>query len=577
VERDPEFPDIEENWRILEEMQRQRSFLDAHVTGRLETGRTGQPRTLPERAGSSGLQQELDEHDHSRFDAEAKRWSADPVAWAKERCGITLWEKQREIAESLRDSHQTVVYTCHTIGKSLVAAVLTCWWLASHPIGSAFVVTTAPSDAQVKAILWREINRLHSAAELPGRTNLSEWYIDGELVALGRKPADYRSEAFVGIHAPYVLMIIDEGCGVRQSLWDAASTLVSNPGSKILAIGNPDVPGGPFQRAALDPGWVAIQVGYGDVVAAIESGDVSEELATALISEAWVEDRRRVWGEGSALFQSKCLGQFPTGDDSPWVVVPSAWSLTCRNLELPLEGTVEAGIDVGAGGDRTVVWVRQGNVALAEHVFRSPDPMATVAEIARFLNEHGVQRVKVDSIGIGWGVAGRLRELSSRHATTLVERQAATHHAEVVPVNVARASLYPSRFLNLRAELWWEARERSRLQSWDLTRCDDDLLGELAAPRYEILDSRGKVKIEAKADVIARLGVSPDRADALLLAFHEAGSEVTTAAVHTFRQASLGLPSGSSPFGSDARREGAPLPPGAPVYADSPSSSLLGR
>jgi hypothetical protein len=85
------------------------------------------------------------------------------------------------------------------------------------------------------------------------------------------------------------------------------------------------------------------------------------------------------------------------------------------------------------------------------------------------------------------------------------------------------------------------------------------------------------VKIEAKADVIGRLGVSPDRADALLLAFHEAGSEpLTTGAVDTFRESSLHVPTGSSPFGgSHARPMGAPLPPGAPVHASSSSSSLL--
>ena len=40
-------------------------------------------------------------------------------------------------------------------------------------------------------------------------------------------------------------------------------------------------------------------------------------------------------------------------------------------------------------------------------------------------------------------------------------------------------------------------------------------------PRYEVVDSSGKVKIEKKDDIRERLGRSPDIADALLLAFFD--------------------------------------------------------
>ena len=42
----------------------------------------------------------------------------------------------------------------------------------------------------------------------PGRITLdAKWYIGNELVAYGRKPADYDPAAFQGIHARYVLVI----------------------------------------------------------------------------------------------------------------------------------------------------------------------------------------------------------------------------------------------------------------------------------------------------------------------------------------------------------------------------------
>jgi hypothetical protein len=68
-----------------------------------------------------------------------------------------------------------------------------CWWLDAHKPGEAFVVTTAPTGMQVKAILWRYIGRMHEEHNLPGRTNQTEWYLGNELIAVGRKPSDYRT------------------------------------------------------------------------------------------------------------------------------------------------------------------------------------------------------------------------------------------------------------------------------------------------------------------------------------------------------------------------------------------------
>jgi hypothetical protein len=69
----------------------------------------------------------------------------------------------------------------------------------------------------------------HKKAGLPGRITLdAKWYIGNELVAYGRKPADYDPAAFQGIHARYVLVIIDEAGGVPKSIFDAVDALATN-------------------------------------------------------------------------------------------------------------------------------------------------------------------------------------------------------------------------------------------------------------------------------------------------------------------------------------------------------------
>lgn len=108
------------------------------------------------------------------------RYVDDPVGFIRGPLKEHPWSKQREIAEAVRDHRHVAVRSSHDTGKSFIASRLAAWWIASHAPGEAFVVTTAPSWPQVRAILWREINRAHKRGNLPGDMNQTEWSIGGE-------------------------------------------------------------------------------------------------------------------------------------------------------------------------------------------------------------------------------------------------------------------------------------------------------------------------------------------------------------------------------------------------------------
>jgi len=134
--------------------------------------------------------------------------------------GEFWWSGQREIAGMVVRNRYSAIKASHDVSKSHTVSRLACWWIDVHPPGEAFVVTTAPTTAQVEAILWRYIGAAHRKAGLPGRISFdAKWYIGQELVGYGRKPADYDQAAFQGIHARYVLVIIDEApvCRSRSS------------------------------------------------------------------------------------------------------------------------------------------------------------------------------------------------------------------------------------------------------------------------------------------------------------------------------------------------------------------------
>lgn len=495
-------------------------------------------------------------------------YAKDPARWAAERAKMHIWSKQREVMESIRDNRRTVVRACHSSGKSHIASTAACWWLDSHPPGEAFVLSTAPTAPQVRAILWRTIGRIHRAAALPGRCNQTEWHMptaDGlgeELVGIGRKPSEHSEGAFQGIHARYVLVILDEAQGVPDVLWNATESIASNNKARILAIGNPDVTSGPYVDACKSELWNEIHIGYKHTPAA--TGEpVPEEVADGLISEEWAHDRKIAWGEDSALFQSKVLGEIPKGDIDPWRVISEEDAAKCRYKDADYEDDPDAvrigGIDVGGGGDRTVIVERVGISVGRIASFSDRDPMKTVGQLVHHIEEWGLSKVRIDVAGIGWGVAGRLREvLKERHSKCTVQY-----------VNFANKSGQPKRFLNVRAEAWWNGRELSRTKAWSLAGLDNDAIAELTMPRYEVVDSSGKVKIEKKDDIRERLGRSPDIADALLLAFFDGtGNPEMADPRDAYKNADLQRPTTAySHFG------GPPIP-GLPIAIP---TSLAGR
>ncbi len=440
----------------------------------------------------------------------------DPVGWVRDRLGEHLWSKQAEIAASVRDNRRTAVPSCHEAGKSFLASRLMGWWVETHPPGEAFVVSTAPTFPQVKAILWRELGKAHRRGKLSGRVNLTEWYLAAEggeeLVAFGRKPSDTDPTAFQGIHTRWVLVVIDEAGGVPRALWDAADSLIANEGGRLLAIGNPDDPTSHFAEVCT-PGNMASREWTVIHIDGLETPNVTGEWVPAavrplLISARWVEEKRESWGEDSPLYLSKVRGQFPpTATDT---VVPWPFVLRSKTPQEPGE-PVHLGVDVGGGGDETVIRERRGAVPGRVWKGLTGESTQVTGMVMQAIRETGADKVKVDVIGLGWGVVGRLQEM----------RREGLHRAEIVPVNVGEASSDPRRFPRLRDELWWVVgRELSETGGWDLSEVADDVLAQLAAPKFTV-DSAGRTKVEPKEETRARIGRSPDDADALLLAFYE--------------------------------------------------------
>ena len=481
---------------------------------------------------------------------------ADPNVWLDRKLGEFAWSKQREILESVNTHRYTAVQACHDVGKSFIASRVAAWWIDQHPPGEAFIVTTAPSSAQVSAILWREIAKAHRKGKLVGRITSAgypQWKLgNGELVGYGRKPADYQDSAFQGIHARYVLVVIDEACGVAKKLFDSVDALATNEDARVLAIGNPDDPASHFAQVCKpQSGWNTIRIdglrSPNMSRAEIESGRypllaqlmaeegieptdevIPDEVKPMLLSPLWVEERLARWvGNDNAtipisqraaqnpLFTAKVRGIFPaSGNDG---VIPLGW--VQRAVERWRDwdeagrpepaGTHIVGVDVArTGEDATCIATRQGDVVYDVSPYRIADTMETVGMVAAKLRAVPHSTAIVDVIGIGAGVVDRLREQG----------------LNVVGFNAAAGTkttdaIGEFRFRNMRAAAWWGMREQldpSRGATLALPP-DDTLIQDLTSPNWKI-HSGGIIQVESKDEIRRRIGRSTDMADAVIQA-----------------------------------------------------------
>jgi hypothetical protein len=432
---------------------------------------------------------------------------ADPVQWAEAVLGITFWSAQVEIARALLEHRHVAVKAAHAVGKSKLVAAIMAWWIAGsgRPLGDAFCISTAPTSAQLSAVVWRELGRCHRSGRLPGRITggqVPTWMVDGELVAMGRKPADLTdpeaaSSSFQGIHAKWPLAVIDEAGGCPGWVFDACEAVATSAASRVIAIGNPTSRDSRFAEICKPgSGWHVITV-PAESTPAFTGEPVPATLLDLLVSRRWVEERRQRWGPDSPLYRSRVEAQFPQADDD--ALIDPAHVEAAQALELPARGPVTFGVDVArSGNDRTVIYRRQGGQLRRVHVAHGADLMQTSGKVAALLIEAGDEASAViDTIGLGAGVFDRLREQG----------------LPAVPFNASERARDPKRYRNARAEAYWRLREALAAGQVDLDPGDDELAGELVAQKWTV-DSAGRVQIGSKAEQAK----SPDHADAAMMA-----------------------------------------------------------
>ena len=443
----------------------------------------------------------------AQTDASAVQQS--PVAFAREVLGVDLWDKQVEVLTALTEHRRVAVKAGNGLGKGFCAAVAVLWYIHSHP-DEAIVLTTAPTFRQVRHILWRQIHRLYrpAAGTLGGQMLDTRWDISDQCYAMGLS-AD-GADQFQGFHNPNMFIVVDEAEGVSEQIYEAVEAVMTSASPLLLLIGNPTTMDGAFRRAFYQEGHIYRNI----TISALDSPNVQagRVVVPGLTTADWVEERRLIWGETDSIYRSRVLGKFPDQGENTLLRLSDIEAATVRPVTAPQgggPGEVVLAVDVARyGSDSTVILRRRGGRVEDIQELRQQDTMAVAARVAAAILEHSPSHVSIDEIGVGAGVVDRLREMGHK----------------INGVNVARSARKDREYSNLRAEGYGILKELFGAGLISIP-ADARLVSELASLRYEH-DRQGRIKMESKDEMRSRHRKSPDRADALMLAFLPPGGRM---------------------------------------------------
>lgn len=465
---------------------------------------------------------------------DAEKYARHPVRWIEEVLGVTPYIWQGEVLEAYGDdlSIRAVIKSRPEVGKTCLAA-----WVLLHRLRYyqwCKIPCTAPTDHHLDDLLWPETAKWirkagmddfyeHRAMrifpkKIPGAQK--EWFA---FPVVGRLRAGEETiVGLQGLHGKGLLFILEEAGGLVGAAWSAvdnAFTQAENEDVALLAIGNP--------TSDLDTRFYKI---FDTLRQHYWTFHVSKEYDPKP-SDEYRAFIKRLYGEGSAMWDIKVEGEFPKSGSTNALMSRQdvegciGEGTTCDDEDE--DGLLMLGIDPARYGDDTTGWglVRH---ATKKRVLRSwetakESTMETVGRAMEVAREYydegrgkGLAEIRVDVIGIGAGVVDRLLELKSLgedclSGTEIIEVNVAEIPTGAVYIALGRPAL-------LRDELWLATAQEMKLGHVDLWLVkESDICTEIRQPTYTIV-SKGLIKIESKDDMKKRGKKSPNLADALNMA-----------------------------------------------------------
>lgn len=445
-------------------------------------------------------------------------WRKHPKIFAKNALGFVPDEWQGEALNDIRDYDQVAIASGQGVGKTSIEAVIILWFLVCFP--NSKVVCTAPTKQQLMDVLWAEVAKWLNNSIIVNilkwtKTKVSMVGEEDRWFATARTAT--KPENMQGFHEDNMLFVVDEASGISDDIMEAILGTLSGVNNKIVMMANPTKLSGiffdAFHKDRLD--WVT------RYVSSMDSKRTNKKNIDRLI---------RRYGEDSDVVQVRVFGRFPSGEPNAFIKLSEVKEATMREHDFEWHENgywmindvtpIQLGVDVARyGDDETVIATRLGYLVEGLEIMSKQSLTTTAGKIlvkCRQLTKryHRSVKVTIDDTGVGGGVTDILSEEIERQNLPI----------SVYPVNFA--SKGDRHYKGIVSLMYGKFRED--VLSNVILPLDDELLAQFSVRRYSV-ESDGKIKIESKKKLKERGYPSPDRAEAVVMAFYT--PEVATAQI----------------------------------------------
>lgn len=441
--------------------------------------------------------------------ADIRRWKADPIAFVREVFGVEPDAWQADVLKAFPTHQRLAMKACKGPGKSCVLAWLGWNFLATR-LQPKIACTSITADNLADG-LWTEFAKWQGKSALLKQSYTwtktrivcnaqpETWWASARSWP---RSGDSQSQAdtLAGLHADNMLFIIDEAGGVPDSVCAAADAGLANvvdhsyQEAHLLIAGNPTSLDGTLYRACTRDRnlWHITEI----------TSDPKDPKRTPRVSAEWAQEQIDKHGETNPWVLVNVFGRFPPTSLNA-LIGPDEVSDCVKRIMHPnaVDGQARLiGVDPARfGDDPTVIIERQGRCAFNPVVMRGARTEEIAGRIAVMNRDNPADAVFVDATG-GWGVGviDALRLGGIR----------------VIEVNFS-SKAKDDGYFNLRSEMWWDLVQWCKTGG-KLPDCPE-LVKELCEPTYSYQGN--KIRLEEKDQIKARLGWSPNVADALACTF----------------------------------------------------------
>lgn len=440
------------------------------------------------------------------------QWRRNPNTMVSDLFGVTpdLWQQDVLSVFPSQDRDKLRIALKAAVGPGKSACLAWLGWAfllcyadkGQHPKGAALSVTWD----NLRDNLWAEFARWYQRSPLLqalfdmtsekifAREHPSTWFISARSFNKNAN-AEEQGLTLSGLHAPFVLVLIDECGEIPPSVLRKGEQALSNiRWGKIIIAGNPTSHEGMLYEATTTnrDQWTVIEI----------TGDPDDPKRSPRINKEWAAEQIAKYGRDNPWVMSAILGKFPPTSLNSLLGVEEVIAAMGRDVKEDAYAFSQKrmGVDCARfGDDASVIFPRQGLVAFPVVEMRNARTTEIAARVMMAKEKWGSEMEFVDDTG-GYG-AGVIDALIQAKQSP-------------IPVSFSGKADDP-RFYNKRTEMWW------RMAEWvkrgGSLPDDKKLVRELSAPTYTFQD--GKFRLEEKAQIKERVGYSPDRGDALCLSF----------------------------------------------------------